>query len=282
MYFIASEEKMKDSNAKFTVKNEKEKREINLLPLLFVLLRKAWLIILVGIVCAGLLYGFAKLFVIPTYMCGFTAYVNNQHVQANKDTLTNSDLAASQHLTKTYNYILKSNSILDAALETAASELSRGQLRKMIKTEIQEDTEVISLYVISESPQEAYDLAVAIAKVAPSYMSEIIEGSSMKIVDYPVYSDSRYKPDYSKYAIAGFFAGALAVIIILSILYFVDDTIKSEDEVEQAFSVPILGIIPDMMDSEHGGSYYYYYKKDKDKEIREDDNNEKKEMVENG
>lgn len=233
--------------------------EIDLIPILKALLSKLWLIVLVGFITAFIAFGSTKLFIKPTYRCSFSAYVNNQHAQTDKITLSNSDIAAAQQLTKTLSYIIRSNTILSASLQSIDSDLSYDAFAKMVSTEIKDETELISVYVVNEDPMEAYNLANAIAKTAPAYMSEIVEGSSMKIVDYPVYSQKRYKPSYVKYALLGFLVGMLAVAAIVVIRCFLDDTVRNEDEIEQRFGLPILGVLPDNASIKKGGSDYYSY-----------------------
>ena len=243
---------------------QKNEIEIDIIPILKVLLSRVWLMALVGFIVACIAFGATKLMIKPTYRCGFSAYVNNQHAQASeKSVLTNSDLAAAQQLTKTFSYILRSNTILSASLESINSKMTYDEISKMVSKEIKDETELISVYVVNQDPQTAYELANAIAKTAPAYMSQIVEGSSMKIVDYPVYSSVRYKPNYIKYAILGFIFGALIVAVIVLIRYFSDDVIRSEDEIEQRFGLPILGVLPDNTVSNKGdgdyGSYEYGY-----------------------
>ena len=248
---------MREKDYKSERKNEVE---IDLVPILKTLLSKLWVMILVGCIVAGIAFGAAKLFVKPTYRCGFSAYVNNQHAQATeKSILTNSDLAAAQQLTKTLSYIIRSNTILTASLQSINSDLSYEQFNRMVSTEIKDETELISVYVVNENPQLAYDLANAIAKTAPSYMADIVEGSSMKIVDYPVFSQVRYQPSYMKYALLGFAFGFLLIVVIVLIRYFKDDTVRGEDDVEQRFGLPILGVLPDNTSSSRNKDGYYSY-----------------------
>ena len=234
-----------------------EDTKIDIMPLLKEMLTKLWIMILVGIVTAGIVFGAAKFFIKPTYRCGFSAYVNNQHAQSEKSALSNQDLIAAQQLTKTLSYIIRSNTILSASLESINSDLSYEEFNSMVSTEIKDETELISVYVVNRDPQIAYDLANAIAKTAPAYMAEIVEGSSMKIVDYPVFTAKRYKPNYSKYALLGFAGGALLVAVIVLIRFFKNDVVKSEDEIEHRFSMPILGVLPDNSLSSKSGRGYY-------------------------
>lgn len=262
-------------------KNPKQNLELDIISLLKTLLSKLWLMILVGAIAAGGAFCVTKIMIKPTYRCSFTAYVNNRQAQTSKDTLTSSDLSAAKMLVETYTKIICSNSILTAAGDSIHSDLSYPELRGMVTTEIQGETEIISVHVISRDPQFSYDLANAIASVAPGYMSEIVEGSSMKIIDYPMYSSSRYKPSYFRYAVFGFFAGVLLVMIFVIIRYFLDDTVKNESDVENRFGLPILGVIPDLAESSDKRADYYSYEyggsSGKHNEERSEKDNEKKE-----
>ncbi|WP_407383080.1 YveK family protein [Ruminococcus sp.] len=244
-------------------RQQKEEKEIDLIPLLKALASRIWLMLLIGVLFAGIAFGATKVLIKPTYRCGFTAYVNND---SGSDKLTQQDINAGKQLVNTYVNIIRSNTILDAAAESAHLNYSYSQLKGMVSASVQGDTEIINVYVEHQDPQTAYILANAIAQTAPTYMSQIVEGSSMKVIDYPMYSDKRYKPDYIKYAMLGFLVGAVLVAVISIIQYLTDDTVKSDAELEPRFSYPILGIIPDVRSAGNSknGNYYYRYGSDAD------------------
>lgn len=240
-------------------KNEAPELEINIVPLLKEILKKLWLIALVGLIAGSGAFVGAKLFVKPTYRSGFTAYVNNKQGKENTDYLTSSDVTASKQLVLTYQKILTSNTILTAAADSIGIDPSYESLAKRVSTEVKDDTEIISVFVVDKDPQFAYDYAQAISKTAPVYMAQIVEGSSMKIIDYPEFSDKRYKPSYTRFGLIGFLIGALIVIVLVIIRYFMDDTVKNENDIESSFSIPILGVIPDVSKASNNRSDYYYY-----------------------
>ena len=243
-------------------RNESQDFEIDFVALLKEIVKKLWLIILVGLIVGGTVYVGAKIFIKPTYRSGFTAYVNNKQGKQSTDYLTSSDVNAAKELVLTYRSILQSNSILTAAAESIGVDLPYESLAKKVSAEVKDETEIISIYVVDTDPQFAYDYAQAIAKTAPTYMAQIVEGSSMKIIDVPEYSEERYKPSYSRFALVGFLIGALAVIIVIIVRYFMDDTVKNESEIENKFALPILGVIPDITKASNKSSDYYYYEQD--------------------
>ena len=234
--------------------------EINILPLLLFLLKKIWVILLVGLLTAAMAFVGVKIFVHPTYRCSFTAYINNKHAASTSSTefLTSSDVNAAKEIVKTYSAILKSNTILASADEAMQSSYSVKELKGMVTTRIQDETEIIQVFVVAKSPDEAYQIASCIASVAPKIMSDIVEGSSMKIVEYPQPPTGIFSPSYSKFALLGFGVGVLITIIVFVINYMRNDTILDEAEVESRFSVPVLGVLPDVNNHYSGKSGYYY------------------------
>lgn len=242
-------------------KKEVTEREIDIIPILKELLKKLWLIVLVGAVVGGAAFAGAKLFIKPTYRSGFTAYVNNRQAKSkeNTDLLTSSDLSASKQLVVTYQKILTSNTILTAAAKSMDFDASYATLKGYVSTESRDETEIIAVYVEHKDPQFAYKYAQAILKTAPQYIAQIVEGSSMKVIDTPEFSDQRYKPNYSRFALIGFLVGALIIIAIVIIRYFIDDTVKGENDLESRFSIPILGVIPDVLKASDNHSDYYHY-----------------------
>lgn len=249
-------------------KNEDSEREINIIPLLKEMLKKLWLMVLVGLIVGGAVFVGAKMLIKPTYRSGFTAYVNNKQSKENSDYLTSSDVSASKQIVQTYQKILTSNTILTAAAQSLDVDSTYAILQGKVTTEIKDETEIISVYVVDTDPQFAYDYAQAISKTAPQYMAQIVEGSSMKIIDYPEYSDSRFKPNYVRFGLIGFLIGVVLVAVFVIIRYFLDDTVKTENDIESRYTIPILGVIPDISRASNNRSDYYYYSQES-KETKE-------------
>ena len=233
--------------------------EINLVPLFSALFKKIWLIILAAVVCGVLAFGATKFFVTPTYRCLFTAYVNNTQSQTTKDVLTSSDILASQELVQTYSKILTSNTVLMASAATLHQDYTYEELSSMVSTQVQDNTEIITVYVVAQSPESALELARAIADVSPEYVSDIVEGSSMKIIDSPELPQKRYKPSYSKAVLLGALIGMILAVAFIIIRYFMDDTVRNDADLENRFDIPVIGIIPNLLDTTGDGAHYYDY-----------------------
>lgn len=233
---------------------------IELWPLVQALLRRWWLIALVAVAAAVLVFAGTKLFVTPTYRSGFTAYVNNRADDDKQTVLSNADLSASRYLTYTYAQIIRSRSVLEKAAEQAGLTYSYSDLSDMVTTSILSDTEIISVYVVSESPAVSMAYAAAIAEVAVTEISNIVDGSSMRIIDQPVMPTGIHSPSYVKNALVGFVLGFLLAVAIIVLREVMDDRVKDEEALESRFGIHILGSVPNTasaarMDASYGYGY---------------------------
>lgn len=239
---------------------EVEEDSIELWPLFQALLRRWWLIALVTAVFGVGTFMGTIAFVTPTYRSSFTAYVNNRtDATEAQATVSNSDLSASRYLTYTYAEIIRSRAVLETAAEQVGLDASYSELSGMVSVSITSDTEIIKVNVTSESPATCQTYAQAIAEVAVDEVASIVEGSSMRIIDDPVYPTGIASPNYAKNAVVGALLGFLLAAAVIVLRAVLDDRIRDEETLESRFGIPILGTIPNAASaSSVGGNYYTY------------------------
>lgn len=234
--------------------------QIDIISLMMVMLKKIWIIILAALVVGGACFSGAKFLITPTYQASFTAYVNNRSQQSNyQDTISSNDLTAVEKLVSAYSKTITSRNILQSAASRAGMDDEYDVLAEMVSTQVESDTGIVHVYVVDTSPESAYQLAKSIAKVAPELIPDIIEGSSMKIIDMPTLPDSIYKPSYLKWTAIGVLLGGMLAAAYIMIRVLMDDKVKNENDLESRFSLPVVGVIPDMMNTSKGSHNYYDY-----------------------
>ncbi len=227
-------------------------------------------IIIAGLLCAIIALAGTMFLVHPTYRAGFTSYVNNKNGTENTTTMQNSDVTASQSLTYTYAAIMKSRSVVEDALESAelTGKYTYADVSGAISTSTETNTQLLNLYVTLEDAEDAYQLASAIADIAPDYVSDIVEGSSMKIVVEPNLPISPYSPNTKKNTAVGFAVGAVLMILWVLFRMITDNRIKGEAQLEEKFGIPVIGSIPNVDEARKGKSGYAYGKKSGQKRSR--------------
>ncbi len=239
-----------------------ETMEIDLRELFGVLLHRAWLIALVAVIGAALVFGYTFFMVDPLYQSSTLLYVNNTgiNIGSSSFSISSGELTAAQKLVDTYVVILKSRAALNEVIEKAELPYTYDELKKMISADAVNSTEVFEVVVTSKSPTEAEKIANTIANVLPEKISDIVNGSDVRIVDYAVVPSHRHSPSYTRNTAIGFLAGAVLAAAIIILTHILDENIRSEDYLSQSFpDIPLLSVIPDMHASrQRSGGYYGY------------------------
>lgn len=219
--------------------------EINLLELVMYCLRKWWVIAIFVVVAffASLFYTIS--FVTPMYRASISIYVNNTKGAENLDNLSSADLSAAQRLVNTYISIAKSDRVLDKLAEALDGKYATEELKGIISAEQMNGTEIFYIHAVCDEPKEAARIANAAAMVAPVEISNLIEGTSARVIDSATVPTDRYSPSYSKAGIIGVIVGVALALTLLVLLFLQDTHIKSENDLTELFSVPILGRIPE-------------------------------------
>lgn len=222
-------------------------------------------ILLVALIFAILTLAVTMFAIKPTYRSYFTAFVNNRTSSSEStQTLQSGDISAAQNLTYTYASIMKSRPVIEDALKKAGldSKYEYKDISDEITTDIEQNTQLVTVYVRTGSAEESYQLSKAIAEIAPDYIANIVEGSSMKVVTAPVMATQQYSPSVTKNVAIGFILGMLLMMIIVVVRSLMDTRVKDAAELEARFGLSIIGTIPNYEQAAkgNGSKERYYYR----------------------
>ena len=234
-----------------------EEVEIDLLHIAQVLARNAVVIILVAVIFGGIFYGATKAFVTPLYKASAYMYVNssNLSVAGTKVSISNSELLAAQSLIETYSVILRTRMTLNEVIERSGVGYTYEELVKMIEAASVNGTEVFRVSVTSPDPAEAEMLANTIVDVLPDKIASVVDGSSVRIVDFAVTPVEQDSPNYLSNALKGAILGALLTAVLVVVIDLMDEQIHDVEYLTKTYNLPVLATIPDLL-AKHGDYYY--------------------------
>ena len=253
------------------MQNKKEYYEIDLLHLVKVLWERIWLIILATIIAGGVAFGYAFKVVEPKYQSSALFYVNNSSFSlgSTQFSISSAELSAAKTLVDTYIVILESRTTLEDVAEKAGLEYTYEKLNSMVDATAVNNTEIFRVTVTSTDPKEAETIANTICLVLPRTIANVVDGSDVRIVDYAVMPENRVSPSYTKYTAIGAVIGVVvsAAFIVLSDMF--DDIIHDTTDMTDKYNIPILAVIPNLIEDGSGkygekyynkGRYEYYYR----------------------
>ena len=254
------------------MEKNKDNIEIDLKRILWALWSRVWIVLLAGIVCGAAVFSYAYFLITPTYASSVTIYVNNTYLDNNQG-FSSSQLTAAQDLADTYMVILKSRSVLDKVAEQTNLGYSGKTLGKMIEAQAINETEVFEVEVTCADYKHAAIIANAIADVLPGRIAEVVEGSSVKVVDYAEENPVAVGPSYKKFAVLGAAVGILLSAVVAILMDITDTTIVSEEYLSNVYpKTPLLAVISGTGNGKSGyrknyrGYYRGYYQATKSKE----------------
>ena len=239
---------------------------IDLAHIFKMLLNKVWLIIAAGFLAGAIGFSISAFLIAPTYSSSVMLYVNNKSSSTSNPNfnISSSDITAAQNLVKTYREILNNRTTLNLVLEKTGLEdkYTYRQLSGMIAAASSNGTEIMKVTVTAEDSEEAAIIANCIAEVLPGRIDAIIDGASMKVVEWAISDNTKVGPSITKYTAMGIVLGVLGSVMVVAIAALMDGTIHDEDYVLQHYNCPVLAKVPDLMDtgSKRNKRYGYYYR----------------------
>ena len=239
------------------MKKTEEFIEIDIFRLVKAVWQKMWAVVLSAVILGASAIGFTHLFIEPTYKASALLYVNNSSFSVGNTSfnISTSSLSAAQELVNTYIVILKARTSLNEIIEYAELDRTYSELQSMISAAPVNSTEIFEVVVTSTDPAESEKIANAIATLLPKRIAEIVDGSSVRVVDYAIVPTSRSAPSYTKNTFIGIILGVFLSVAIIVLRELFDVFVREEFYLSQTYPYPVLAAIPNMRNSKSNGHY---------------------------
>lgn len=207
---------------------------------------KKRIVILAAAMAAGALLagGITQFCMTPLYSSTATMLVNPKETE----TSTYSDLQMETQLTKDYSTLVTSRTVLQEVIDRLDLGISTGALNGAITIVNPEETRILEITVQYPDPEMAKKIVDELVTVSSAFIAEKMESDPPKTIEEGVVPQFQSSPSLKKNVAAGAAACLVlaAVIIVFPVVF--DDTIKSEDDVEQYLGLSTLASIPDRQD----------------------------------
>lgn len=211
---------------------------------IFAIIRKRiWLIVIVTFIttCGS---GIISFFLInPTYEAKTTIIIGkapggqDQEVQYN-------DVLMYEKLTKTYAEIAKSRLVAEKAVSKLGQDIKAEELMKKITVTPQTNTQIMEVKAKDKNPENAMKMANALSEVFIDEAMRIYPTGEVQIMDRAVLPEFPVSPNKKLNIAIGFVIGVMVSLGIIFIIEYMDNTIKTEEDIEKYLGLPVIGIIP--------------------------------------
>lgn len=217
--------------------------EIDLKQIFYVLKEKILVILAVGLLFGCLSCVATKLLITPTYTS-----TSSMLLLTDQGLETVSDVQMGTQLTKDYSVLITSRPVLDETVKNLDLELSYEELKEKISVENPEGTRILNITVEDSEPKMAQKIVNEVASISSQFIGDKMEVKAPKIIDEGQLPTHKASPNMKKNALLGLLLGLFLSAGIIVVIAIMDDTIKTEEDIEKYLGLSTLTSVPDRKD----------------------------------
>lgn len=214
--------------------------EIDLVELMYRLIEKLkWIIAaaLLGLVVSGV---FTRFFITPMYEATSKLYV----LEAKDQVIDVSALNLSTQLAADYVQVFNNWHVHETVINYLELPYTYREIQRMLTINIPDDTRIIEITVTSADPQEAYDIAMAYAKIAPAFIEQKMDTSRPNVFEEARVPTKPTSPNMVLNVFLGTFLGAAIAFAVIFIQFVSDDRIRNAEMLQKRLGLATLGMMP--------------------------------------
>lgn len=219
---------------------------IELRELLEILLKRKLLIILMTVLCtvAGGVY--SVFLITPMYNAETTMMVNGaKNMTDIASSLDIGSINLSQKLVVTYGEIVKSRIVLEQTIDSLKLDMTYEQLLRKTTAQQVGGTEILKIAVQDEDPEQAAVIANKISDVFVKEVMRILKVNNVETIDKAIPIEKPVNVKTALNIAIAMILGLMLGVFTAFVLEYMDNTIKTENDVQKHLDLPVLGLIPD-------------------------------------
>lgn len=221
-----------------------DEMEIDLREIFYALKKRIFMILAVGLLCGCLSCVYTKFFMTPVYTS-----TSSMLVLTKETTLSSlADLQMGSQLTKDYTVLTTSREVLQKVIENQELNISYKALKSCITLDNPTDTRILNVSVTYPDAEKAKAIVDELANVASSYIGDKMEVIPPKIIEDGEIPTVQTSPSMSKNTMLGLLAGLILSAGIVVVITIMNDSIKTEDDIEKYLGISTLAVVPDRKD----------------------------------
>jgi capsular polysaccharide biosynthesis protein len=212
---------------------------------LFAVLKKRFVMIVIITVLSTVVSGVVSYsFLKPVYQASTQILVSTA-AAGSLSSIAGISLDNDAKYIETYNVILKSPYILDQVIEELDMKTTAQSLNSLVNVTQEGESQVVRISVTNNDPAQAVLIANEIAKVFQREIAELMRIDNINILspaELPT-NPVPIKPQPVLNMAIAFVVGLMASVGIAFLREYLDNTIKSEHDIEKLLGLPVLGAV---------------------------------------
>lgn len=244
--------------------NNEETVEIDLLEILFLIRRRIWIILATAIVFGAVTGIYTHYFVEELYSSTSKLYILSSSTSITSLT----DIQIGTSLTKDYIQLVQGRPMVEEVIDNLNLNRTYGQVLGQMTFSNPTDTRILVITAQDPDPVLAKDIVDEFAKVAQTNIASIMKIEEPSITEWGYVSEKPVSPNLFRNVLIGIMLGVFLSVVVVVLLYMLDDTVKSSDDIEKYLKLNTLTSIPLLEDEEKSSKSGFRVGKKKKKETK--------------
>ena len=229
--------------------------ELDLKELFTIFWERKAQIILIILVFAIIGIAYSYFLVEPDYKATTKLVLTQSSDNSQDGSITQADVTLNSKLVSTYGEIIKTDNVLKTVVNNINNpDITIKDIKENVTVKSVKETELLEITVKNANPNYAAQIANEIAKVFCERFVEIYSLSNTYVLDRAEPDSIPYNVNHLKDIALFAFIGIIVAVIYVLIANMLDNTIKTEQDIEKIGGLLVLTTIPDYsLENKRGG-----------------------------
>lgn len=220
-------------------------KEVNFEELLEIIIKKWWLIVLMTLIGFGSAYFYTVKYITPIYEAKTVLYIGQESGGLGSIDVSLGQLNANSQLLVDYKQIASTRLVINEVIKNLRLNMSYDEFQSNILVESILDSRLFTVGFRNQDPQVAKLVSDELAKQLTVAVLQIVGVENIRILDQALMPQVPVSPNKLLNSIIGGLLGFFIALFIVVFMFLVNDTIRSEDDIENLIGISVLGDIPE-------------------------------------
>lgn len=222
--------------------NEMEEQVISISEI-FEALKKRWILIVSITLVATLISGVLSFFVIkPTYETSTKVFIGKE--ESNQEGYNTNDIQMYQKLLQTYAETIKTNEVVQAAINSTNADLSVKNVKDSLTVTPIADTQILQIKYKNNDPEVAKSILENITNEFVILSKELVPNGNVRVIEAVQLPEDPVAPNKKMNIAIALLLGLMVSVGLVFLLEYLDNTFKTKENLERELNIPVLGLIP--------------------------------------
>ena len=224
---------------------------------IFSILRKR-LKLIIGLTIGAALISFiiTQFFITPQYEAS-SQFIVSQKETGNEAGYDYNEIRSNVEMINTYSVVIKSPRILDQVVEELSLSSTVSQLANKITVNNAQGSQVVNVTVTDTDPHQAETIANTVVTVFQNTVPGLMNVDNVSILSEANVGNNPapVSPNLLLNIAIALVLGLMIGVGLAFLLEYLDNTIKSEEDVEETLGLPLMGVVSTITQEEQNGHY---------------------------